>query len=213
MRLDPSAFNTFLGGIGQQVEWRRASICPCINEYSGAADPSCPLCRGKGQIWAPPVESVIGISRQDAKPQWAQFGNMEAGDMIGTIGADSPVYAIGRYDRVVCLNSTDRFSRVLKRGENDWLDMRLQTIERVYWLTPDRTATVEGDLPAWDAATGVLSWLADTDAPPPGVQYSIVGTRFDEYFVWDAFPSDRNMHSGAALPRRVPLRRWDLFGR
>ena len=33
-----------------------------------------------------------------------------------------------------------------------------------------------------------------------------------EYYCFQEIPIDRPEHSGAALPRRVALRRFDLFG-
>lgn len=212
MRLNPAAFNSFLRGIGQQVSWRSSSACPCVSEHSGAADPQCPLCRGKGHIWADGVAGVVGVTRQDVNPEWRDFGNFELGDMTLSVGSDSPLYDMGRFDRLTLLNSTDRFSRVLTRGVNDFvLDMPVQSITRVYWIAADRHSLIEGDLPSWDETTRELIWSGVE--PPVGGQYSITGTRFDEYFVWQALPSDRNEHQGAPLPRRVQVRKFDLFGR
>lgn len=213
MRLSPAAFNRFLTHIGQQVEWREASACPCLNVFSGAADPACPLCRGKGHTWAAAMAGVVGVAKQEVNPEWRDFGNFEAGDMTLTVGSDSPLYLMGRFDRIVLMNSSDRFSRVLVRGENDVLDIRVKQITRVFWLNPAKTARVEGSVPEWDPATGALSWPGGVGEPPVGTQYSITGDRFDEYFVWQALPSDRNEHKGSPLPRRVQARKWDLFGR
>ena len=198
--------------MGQRVRWRPSSVCPCVNEYSGAADPSCPQCRGKGHSWATGIEGVVGVTAQMVSPEWRDFGNFEMGDMTATVGSDSPLYDMGRFDRVVLLNSTDRFSRVLTHGENDLeLDMPVASITRVYWLSQNRQTQIDGGIPVWNETTRQLSW--GSGEPPVGVQYSMTGTRYDEYFVWQALPSDRNEHQGAPLPKRVQLRKFDLFGR
>jgi hypothetical protein len=59
---------------------------------------------------------------------------------------------------------------------------------------------------------GNLSW-PNGGGPPIGVTYSLTGTKFDEYFIFLNLPSDRNEHEGARLPKKVTLRKWDLFGR
>lgn len=212
MKLSPAAFNRHLAHMGQVIDWRPASACSCLNPFSGAADPQCPQCHGKGQIWAPPVTGVVGITRQEVNPEWKDFGNFEQGDMTLTVGSDSQLYAMGRFDRVIMKNNTDRFSRALTRGENDLsLDMALASIDRVFWLSPDRQTIIEGGIPEWNPVTGALTW---TDGEPPvGGQYSIAGTRYEEYFAWMQLPSSRNEHQGAPLPKRVQVRRWDLWGR
>ena len=43
--------------------------------------------------------------------------------------------------------------------------------------------------------------------------YSLTGKKFDEYFIFGQYPSDRNQHSGMRLPRKLVARKWDLFGR
>lgn len=214
MQLNPGAFNTFLRGIGQVVSWRPSVACPCLNEHSGAAEQNCPLCRGKGHIWSSGIEGVVGVTRQAVEPEWKDFGNYEAGDMTATVGSDSPLYDMGRFDRVELRNSTDRFSRVLQRGVNDAaLDVPVVKITRVVWRSLDRTRLIEGALPTWNPVTRALTFPATGVVPDPGQQYTLVGEKFDEYYVYQMLPSDRNEHQGAPLPKRVQMRKFDLFGR
>lgn len=62
-----------------------------------------------------------------------------------------------------------------------------------------------------------LAGLAGLDLgpiePPADTVYSISGTKRSDFFCWGPFPSNRNMHQGARLPKKIVLRRWDLFGR
>ncbi|SAK98702.1 hypothetical protein AWB80_07573 [Caballeronia pedi] len=210
MRLNPARFNAHLNHIGQQFKWRKAFRCPCINRHSGAAAPNCPQCFGKGWIWAAALDAVAGMAGQQVRQQWAQFGMWQDGDAVVTIGSDSPMYEMGQFDRVTMLNSTDYFSLSFTRGApNERILDPVEKVTRVFWLDADKQI-VEGGIPKVPA-NGVPVW--SIGAPPAGTSYSITGTRFSEYFCYGPFPSDRGEHSGARLPKRVVLRRFDLFGR
>lgn len=211
MKLNPGAFNRHINHMGQRVRWRQAFSCPCVQEHSGAAKPSCPLCLGKGRLWNHGVDGIAGVTQMKINPSFEGFGAMEQGDMTLTVPSDSPLYILGRFDRVVLLNSTDVFSRTLTRGDHDNLsDMTISSISRVFWLDPAGEAIIEGGIPTV-SGIGELSWASGE--PPADVEYSITGLRFSEYFVWGNLPSNRNEHLGAQLPKKVQIRLWDLFGR
>lgn len=209
MQFQRQAFNTHLKNIGQQVSWRKSYACPCFNPNSGASKPNCPQCSGKGRIWDSEVPGVLGIASQKVQREWAQFGSWESGDTVVSIPENSPVYEAGQFDRVVLLNSTEQFSIPLTRGQGDKLYGRVEKVSRVFWLDGSGDI-VEGGIPTVSNA-GALTW--SSGAPPAGAQYTICGSRFNEYYVFGAYPSDRNEHQGMRLPKRVVLRSWDLFGR
>lgn len=209
MRLSPERFNAWLGNIGQQFLWRKSFACPCVNPQSGAADPAHALCGGLGRIWNAPLPGIAGVANQKTQREWAQFGVWESGDMVISVPSNSVLYAMGQFDRATMLNSTDPFSLVLTRGQNDVLRFPVVAIERVFWLNGGGTM-VEGGIPTVDGS-GALTWVAGE--PPAAQQYTIHGTRFTEYYCYGPFPSDRGEHAGAALPKRAVLRRFDLFMR
>lgn len=212
MRLNPLAFNAHLKHMGQRVKWRRSYACACVNPDSGAPDPKHVLCQGKGRLWLPGVDTVAGIVHQDADAQWSQPGLWEAGDMVMSVPGDIPLWEAGQFDRVLMLNSNDVFSQPMKRGApNERLLFSVDKFIRVFWLHPTTRTEVEGGLPVVDA-NGNLTW-PNGGAPPMGTVYSLTGQKYDEYFIFGPFPSDRNEHSGARLPKKVQLRKWDLFGR
>jgi hypothetical protein len=214
MRLNPAAFNAWLSGnIGQLMNWRKGNACPCFNPKSGAALPGHPLCGGKGWIWDAPIQTKAGLSQQKVDRAWAMMGQWEPGDGILTIPSDSAMYELcGRFDRIELLNSTDAFKLLLTRGVNDRIFLPVVQFTRVFWLDPlDQNATIDGGLPVIDVS-GNLTW-PNNDGPPLTTQYSIAGTRYTDYYVWNHLPSDRNEHFGAPLPRKLLMRRFDLFGR
>uniref|UniRef100_A0AAU6W246 Uncharacterized protein n=1 Tax=Pseudomonas phage Touem01 TaxID=3138548 RepID=A0AAU6W246_9VIRU len=131
--------------------------------------------------------------------------------MVMTVPQNSPLWDAGQFDRVTMLNATDRFSQPMKRGSpTEKLMFTPKLIDRVFWINPATKKIVEGGIPAWDE-NGRLTW--DENEPPPGTSYSVSGTRLSEYFIYMDLPRNRNMHSGARLPKLTVLRRWDLLGR
>lgn len=210
MRLSPAAFNRHLDHMGQKVFWRKAFACPCRNPNSGAADARCPHCGGKGQMWSAGADGVVGITGSKTQREWAQFGTYESGDSVVSIPENSPLYQMGQFDRVALLNASEQFSLPLVHGApTERLAGRIEAVSRVFWLD-DKKEIVEGGIPVVDES-GALSWAIG--APPAGRQYTVSGSRYLEYFVFGPFPSNRNMHQGARLPRLVVLRRFDLWGR
>lgn len=208
MRLDPTAFNRFLSGIGQRFSLKRASACPCVDPNTNAPKTDCAQCAGFGWTWGAAVTGMSGIASLKVQREWANFGLWQSGDVVLTIPSDSPVYAMGPYDRVTMLDSTEAFSFVRHRGIDDIQPVSWASIERVYWLDGSE-AIVEGGIPTFSG--GVLAW--SDGAPPNGQQYSITGRKHPEYYMLQEFAQDRAHHQGLALPRRVVLRKLDLLAR
>lgn len=211
MQLNPQAFNALIDNMGESFLWRRAYACPCINPHSGAAKPGCPQCNGKGHIWDAAIESTAGVCSSGTQLNWTKMGRAEAGDLVLIIGENSPLYEVGQFDRVTALTSSDGFSLPLVRGTpTDRIFGPVQVFTRVFWLNAGG-AIVEGGLPV-QAADGTLSW-PNGGAPPAGATYSVSGSRYTEYFCFGQYSSDRMKHHGARLPRKMVMRRFDLYGR
>lgn len=212
MQLSPAAFNAWLNNIGMDFGWRRATACPCINPASGAANPSCPLCHGKKWQWAAEVPARCGFQNQSQSKTFATFGTWEPGDATLTIGSDSPMYGAGQFDRFRCKNATTPFSIIRMKGDTDFLLGTVVSLSRVFWIDADGTTMIEGDLPSIDG-DGNLTWSVGQVAPPDDTAYSVTGVKYDEYFSYPDIANDRNMHAGAALPKKLLARKFDLFGR
>lgn len=208
MQLSPEKLNGLFNGVGQLASWRKSFACPCVSPHSGQARPDCPQCRGVGHLWADPVAGKAAVAGRDAQKNWAAFGRWDAGDVVISIPSDSPLYAIGEYDRVILENRTEPFSINITPSINDEIRMPIVVVGRVFWLDAD-SAIVDGVLPTV-RPDGTLDWGASP--PPEGITYSLTGRRKAEHYVFYEMPSDRPHHAGAALPRKVVLRRFDLFG-
>lgn len=214
MRLDPSKFDRFLGrqgDVAQAFGWRRATACPCVNPASGSAKSSCPVCFGKGRFWSEEAtrDCFAGMSTPTQGKAIAAFGSWESGDAVLTVPASSALYALRQYDRVRCLNASVPFSEVIVRGQNDRLFGTVLRIDNVFWYAEDGETQVPGGMPTI-ADNGSLTW--SDNAPPVGTPYTIEGAKSLEFYLYNALPSVRNV-GGAPLPKRVPVRRFDLFGR
>lgn len=224
MRLSPARFNRLLkppGGLGQNVTWRPAYACPCRDPHSGAARQGCLQCSGRGQLWADPKRAWTGLAGMRVAREWANFGLWESGDVVLTIPGDSPLYAAGEFDRITMDDSSEPFSILLTDQAPrpvDWEPVTVKagfapvSISRIIWKNPSTEALVEGAIPLVTGGDS-LTWTNQAGCPPAGVQFSITGRRSQEYYLFKDLPQDRAHHGGAALPRRVAARRFDLFGR
>lgn len=213
MQFNSRAFDTFLTGIGQKVLWRRSFACACVNPSSGQPDPKHALCMGKGRIWDAPVETVTGVGGHKAQLKWAAMGMWEAGDLVLSIPQSSPLWNSGAFDRVTALNAVGVFSQPMVRGApSEKLLFKPATVDRCFWLHPATRAVVEGGIPVV-SDTGVPSWPGGAGEPPAGTTYSLTGTKYAEYFLFDEIPGGRNQHSGMPLPKFAVARRFDLFSR
>lgn len=210
MKLSPSAFNKFLRHIGQDMLWRKAYECPCRNPHSGAANPGCKTCKGKGTYWGEENEGHAGLSGMQVQKQWFDFGMAELGDVVVTIPSDTSMYDIGQFDRVVMSNSTQPFSLVMMRGgPEEFIPFDPVSVDYVHWL--DSEGELQHGRKPSAIKDGIPHWISGS--PPEGVVYTIAGRRHQEYFVYQDFPQDRSHHHGEALPRKVILRKFDLYGR
>lgn len=214
MQLSPARFNRLLkppAGLGQRVLWRRADACPCRDPHSGAAKPGCPVCGGKGTVWGQAAAAWTGLASMKTAREWAAFGLWVSGDVVLTIPSDSPLYSAGENDRIVMTDSSEPFSRVLRRGQVERITAgSVIQIDRVWWIEGGNV--VEGTVSI--QADGSITWPAsDMPAPPGGSGYTVTGRLRPEYFLFKDFPQDRSHHGGALLPRRCVVRRFDLFGR
>lgn len=205
MHLHRAAFNRLLNHLGQQVAWQRATACPCRAPRSHAAAPSCPVCHGLGYRWDDPVSCTLAVSGQKVTAEWAKFGLWQSGDQVVSLPSDSPAYDMGQFDRVTMAQSSIPFSVVLAPGER--LSLPVVTTTSASWI-------VDGDLVLTLSPPLVDGRPVCTDpAPPPGASITIRGRASPAYYALQDFPQDRAHQHGRALPRRVVLRRFDLFGR
>lgn len=157
-------------------------------------------------MWKPGLQVRAGVSGREAQKQWVRFGQSDVGDVVITIPSDSPLYAIGPYDRVLFLNRTEPFSQNIVKGVNERINFVIISLDQVLYIDGD--TMVDAPLPAV-REDGTLDW-AGVELPD-GVTFSVAGRRHTEYYCMKETPFDRPHHAGAALPRKVVLRRFDLY--
>lgn len=212
MRFHQTRFDRMLSNMGQQMLYWRAWGCSCVNAASGAPDPKCQLCLGKGHFYDSPVPTRAAQASQKIQGNWAKGGRFETGDLVLSVPSTSAIWAAGQFDRVTMLDADERFSMPMTRGApTERLPFKVKDIARVFWKHPQTGVLVEGGIPTFDPKTGRPAW---TDREPPaGVTYSLTGNRFVEYFIYQDLPTSRAFHDGTQLPKHVVLRKYDLLGR
>jgi hypothetical protein len=209
MKFSPAKFNKLLNGLAQSFLMKKGYACPCTTSSSGQPEVACPVCSGKGRFWSSDIQGLAGVVSREQMKKQVDLGLMDAGDIMLSIPSDSPLYAIGLYDRVATVNKTEPFSQNFVYNVNDKLKFFPTQIDRVVWRDATTKAIVDGTIPTINA-DGTLTWTGT--APPARATYSLTGRRYLEYFVYQDIPVDRPIHAGYTLPRRVILRRFDLFG-
>jgi hypothetical protein len=214
MQFNVQGFNNLLESYAEPMLWRRSNACPCLNPNSGSPDINCSLCGGKGRLWDVPRELDKGaaVASSSTQQAWAKMGIWQQGDLVLSIPESSPMYEISQFDRVTQLTSTDDFSLVLIHGsQKERIFGQVKSISRVFWKN-SAALLVEGAIPSVNPLDGTLVWPANGQ-PPVASPFSITGTRYAEYFCFGPFSNDRMKQGGLRLPRKMVMRRFDLFGR
>jgi hypothetical protein len=142
--------------------------------------------------------------------QWELFGRYETGDVVVSIGSDSPVYTIREFDKLVFVNSVEQFSSVMTKTANSvepapYYD--ILSISSLFYLNIS-SAIVNVSGVTFNNSNKTLDF--SDNSIPVGTQYSITGTRCPSYYMYMDFPQVRYHHHGSLLPKRVVLRKWNF---
>jgi hypothetical protein len=205
-QLNPAAFNKLLNNLGQDFIWSKALACPCLTADSKQPRYDCPHCDGKGRLWQNPTAAKSGVVSREQMKKMAGFGLYDSGDILLSIPSDSPLYAVGLYDKVQSVNRTEPFSIAFTPNGNSTIKFTPVSIDSVVWLDSETNALINGTLP--NIINGQLTWITP---PPVGVVYTLTGRRTVDYYCYEEIPLDRAHHFGKDLPRRVVLRRLELL--
>lgn len=157
--------------------------------------------------WESSVEAKAGVVSRGQLKKFGEMSEWDSGDLLLVIQSDSKMYKIGQFDRVDTANRTEPFSVNIVNNFAQTVRFRIHSVDKVTWFDSD--TLIVGAKPSVNR-DGALSWVTP---PPAGVTYSISGRRYPAYYCYMDLPLDRPYHFGADLPRRVVLRRFDLFGR
>ena len=207
---NPRAMDNMVNSLGQPVTWQRALLCPCRASRTGGADVTCTVCGGNSYTYDDPIETRVALQEMKTSRQWAQFSEVERGDILCTIPTDSLAYEAGEYDRITYGDGSLRVTHVLKRGENDTLKYHFPIAIIKVWAVINNAIVSVDRYTDFTLTGNVLTWITSTI--PVGQAYSVLYTAKPEYFVFRDLVTDRQ-HGGVALPRKVQLRLMDLMSR
>lgn len=204
-------FNAHLVNLGQAASWERASLCPNRSSRTGGADQTCTVCSGTGYLWSSPVDVTVGITSMQTQREYGQLSEWERGDVIATIGSDSPAYGAGEYDRLTLKQAIVRVCQVLTRGTNDKLKYQFPVSVVETWAIVANAKVVLVKDTDFSLSGNTITWL--TGVVQAGQNYIITYTARPEYFVYRDWLQDRPHQGGLALPRKVQCRLMDLMNR
>lgn len=210
MRLSPLKLDAHLNRKAQPMIWRRASLCPCRTKHTAGADSDCPTCNGLGTFWDRGRATAAAVVGAKAARGYADFARWEDGDVMLSVPGDSALWAAGEHDRVTFTKGEIPFQIMARRDGFSRLNFAVAKLERCFWLSPGTRQVVEASLPKPDA-TGLLTWPDPDRAPDPGEQFTLMGTKRPEYFLFKDLPVSRAHFDGLRLPKRMLLRRFDLW--
>lgn len=213
MRLSPATFNRQLQEMGQRMLWRRAQLCPCREPHSGGANPECTICLGKGVSWGNGIPAHAGVVGAKAMRAFADFARWEDGDVVISIPENTPLWHAGENDRIMFMDGHQPFQIRMVRNEGVTVPFAVERIERCFWLGPNDATVIDCSLPRVDPVTLELAWANQSTAPDPGAQFTLMGRKKPEYFLYRDIPISRAHFMGLPLPKRAVLKKFDLFGR
>jgi hypothetical protein len=99
---------------GKHVIWRKALLCPCLNETTNQADIACIECDGSGYVDVDPLPIRAHMAMFDANTKiYEKFGMWLEGTTAITV---EPQYRLHHHDSIECKDSIMPFNELLKKG-------------------------------------------------------------------------------------------------
>lgn len=107
-------FTRILEQHGKYVVWRKAILCPCLNEVTGQGALTCTHCDGSGFIYTDPSRIRAHMASFDSKTGiYEKFGMWQEGGCMATV---LPKYRLGYRDSIEMEDSLMTFCELLKKG-------------------------------------------------------------------------------------------------
>ncbi len=111
----PEDFDLVIQQHGKRVRWRKAMLCPCINEDSDQASLDCTDCDGSGYFYVDPMEiqAFMASFSKDTR-LYEKFGLWVSGEV--SITTQAP-YRLGWKDSLEMLDDLMNFNELIKKGD------------------------------------------------------------------------------------------------
>lgn len=179
---------------GLPVRWEKAMLCGnrVSSPQPGDHDPNCDVCDGSGYLYIQPRETQMLVQGATLEQTFFIQGKFDSG--VATI-TSLPEDKISYWDRVTLTKSTVRYTELVRRREDTFVDrLRYETLDVLHvqhkkkTFIPVRDFRVEGDTLIWTKN--------DKVRPKDGEFYSILIERRPVYIVLNMLKHHRDQHDG-----------------
>lgn len=100
---------------GKRVVWRKAMLCPCVNETTGQVQVDCNHCDNSGFIYVDPIDvQVLMLRFEKSTRMYEKFGLWLSGEVQVTVEQN---YRLGYRDSLEMVDELMNFNEIIKKGE------------------------------------------------------------------------------------------------
>lgn len=176
---------------GKFVIWRKAILCPDVNETTGQCDMNCALCDGSGFIYIDPIDIRAQVFQFDKNSRiFEKFGMWVEGQAQITV---EPKYRLGYRDSIELKDALMPFNELIKKGNRrgrrsklpDGVDSaryRIASVVRVVYDASDSLVMLEENYHFKIDKNGWIEWTVQGNALVPDGEY--VSVRYDFHPVY-----------------------------
>lgn len=177
-RLDIDLTGQQIQTMGDNVLWRKSTVCPNRMLVKQNHDLNCKLCDGRGFLFDAGTEIKAGFTSISVKQMWQTWGRFD----VGTVMVTTPnANKLSWWDKLEHLDATIRYSEIIQRptyGLEDKLKyVAIDVARLVDSLGKDYECGVDFTIP-----NGKVLWAAGL-APANESFYSISYTCHPHYIV------------------------------
>lgn len=109
-------FQRLLAQHGKKVTWRKAIVCPCLNQNTGNTRLDCAICGGQDYFYVDPILTVALVLNSDLKMSaHEKFGMWQRGEAQITIDASN---RLSYHDTIELRDDLMTFSEVVIKGSH-----------------------------------------------------------------------------------------------
>jgi hypothetical protein len=215
-------FNRTILQHGKRVRWRKAMICPCLNDSTGQADLSCTDCDGSGFVYVDPLDiQALMFAFEKGTRLYEKFGLWASGEVAITAQA---AYRLGYRDSLELYDDVMNFNELIKKGDRstgkrrdlppntETARYRIVTVAKAVVRSGEGLGVLEQGYHFRVTDNGLIEWM------PAGNKFvkdgDYVSLHYDFHPVWivtshphamrsDVVRADFNVETTAALPLQV----------
>jgi hypothetical protein len=202
-------FNRVLLQHGKRVTWRKAMLCPCLNETTGQADLVCKECDGSGYVYVDPLPiKAHMVSFEKNTRLYEKFGLWASGEVSVSV---QPNYRLGYRDSIEMTDDLMNFNELIKKGNRvggkradlpahiDAARYRIAQLTKALVMPKDSAGIISLEVGASLRLTdqGLIEWLPAGERLVPDGSY--VSVHYDYHPVWIVTSHPHAQRSDVAL--------------